>query len=291
MNNPLIYTDPSGYFSEATKDFIDRIASVLWGLPDGSSWSASGGFSIGHPDLSSGSKVSQYLEHSMSGGGGGTFRIRQLNVSKRNGSPLFPWVTGDGKLHKDPVIQLILEPILEPFLPELSYQANDNISFITRQSGDEPGGSLANRGNKPVNVKDNNNPIKDILIRYRYLVTRNELNHLNDLILNNGYGKMTIYGGHFKERYNVDGYTYELRIDPYSEAVESDDNYYYWVFRKGLGHLDQTKYNQNFKKTWEYYNGFAVGLYIVGRQDTMLLTIGADSPESFYHLLYLLQTL
>lgn len=176
LNNPLIFTDPSGYFSEATKDFIDRIASALWGLPDGSSWSASGGFSIGHPDLSSGSKVSQYLEHSMSGGGGGTFRIRQLNVSQRNGSPLFPWVTGDGKLHKDPVIQLILEPILEPFLPELSYQANDNISFITRQSGDEPGG----RVNDPKKIHLKEKTVTSIMKWFIHLEEQNFYNPRNE---------------------------------------------------------------------------------------------------------------
>jgi len=80
-------------------------------------------------------------------------------VSRRNGSPLFPWVTGDGKLHKDPHIQLIIEPVLEPLLPESPHHSNENTFFITRESGDPPiGGAGGGAVNSDINVSNEGNP-------------------------------------------------------------------------------------------------------------------------------------
>ena len=105
------------------------------------------------------------------------------------------------------------------------------------------------------------------------------------MIKPNAYAnKLTgVQGARNKKFIYRDDYRFELRIETFSEyKAKIESPYYYDIMDLERGHLDY--FAPADKRSPKYFNGYYKGFLIAGYEEHLLLSIGADSNNSYKYL-------
>jgi hypothetical protein len=309
LNNPLIFTDPSGYVTEENER---AYINGYWYQQDSNGAGSTGcQIGVGTRNLGPSSGIYSDVRYNYSTGFYTNRSGRIVRWSEIYNNYIVP---NFGKLEflgarvTDRMLMIDFNGYTPPkkLVSDKRLIGNDDkgiyyhftkskggytvpYSSITVSFGDTYGDersqyaiygiSSATIGGDPVNMLTTKSPIEDIFRRIQYLNDRGKLQSLNDIIIPNGYGKNTPMGPHYHKRISISGYTYDLRISPYSSS--GNQRYFYDVFDLGFGHLDRFS---EYPKTKDYNSGYSYGFYLTGYERNVLIQIGANNVSAYDYL-------
>lgn len=279
MNNPLLYTDPSGYNAQL---YVDAIVNYLRkrGLD---SWSTSDGFhnaiDLPHMQMERGSGGAGV---SMGGYGYSSYRgAWSWVIGVTKGKEKKFW--GYDKSRRRETKEWVSNWTIPNFDRSGLWENSNSFAGFGGPRNSSPGGA-SNRGGKPgespVNMHTTNDPIGDILRRVAFLEQNGGLpqNTLDNIIIQNGYSTST-YSMYHKP-ITRDRRTFDLMIIAPPDLEKNISRY--TVFRGGFGNIDQW-YDRPFNPN--YNSGFPIGFFIHGYQSNDLIRIGASSNSDYLYLL------
>ena len=267
LNNPLKYTDPSG-FTYAPVDYDEEnwfnpkyIRGGGLGAGSGNHWSdqyrsPEGNFMLGNHSTFDGmygngafdymvnlnSAYNQLANTGSVNGSTSTFNIAEANSFAAS---LMPTTIGYG----------------------LMYQGHNYAGVKQVGWGDR------------VDLTKSTNPISDIFNQINKLKKEGNLTNLYDIIVPNAYANsITPIAITYKENVTLEGHEYSIRVHGYHKNY---DDSYFNINQMGFGYLDRfTKY----KPDSRWNNGYSNGFFMTGYEKNYLITIGAKDIESYYYL-------
>ncbi len=125
-----------------------------------------------------------------------------------------------------------------------------------------------------VNLRTSKTPIQDVFEAMHIARSKKKLDNLFDVVEPNLYGNEWIYS----KKVTIEGHEYKINVATNNQAVKRSR---YDIHKMGFGYLDRfTKYAPTTKWNEGYYNGF----YMVGYDHDYLITIGAKTSDGFTNL-------